>query len=250
MSTPTQPDVEVVASDVDALPQLPARQEIPSWRLVATLAVAGALAALLLSFVYTATKPLIDANKAAVLREAVAEVLGDPAAVVSLVVEDEGLVADEEIVYLEEKRDGKIVERVYLGYADEAQTKPVGFALRGGAYGYGSDPIMLVFGYDALSGEIIGLKVLGHKETPGIGTKIETEDRFAGLFWKPEAGDVPARQPRLEGKRADQFDRSDPHHVDMISGATISSKAVIQVVNDLWARLGDRLQAYVGKEGA
>ena len=247
MSTP--PDMErapATTADVDAVTQLAARPEVPSWRLVATLAVAGALAALLLSFVYEATKPLIDANKAAVLEEAVAEVLGDPVAVTSLVVTEEGLVPDEKIVYLEEKG----VERVYLGYADEARTRPVGFALRGGAYGYGSDPILLVFGYDAKSGEIIGLKVLGHKETPGIGTKIETEESFAGLFWRSESGAPPARRPRLQGMRAEQFQADDPHHVDMISGATISSKAVIKVVNDLWERLGVRLRAFAEQEGA
>jgi electron transport complex protein RnfG len=240
-------DVEPTAvAGVDPAAQLPARQEVPSWRLVATLAVAGALAALLLSFVYEATKPLIDANKARVLSEAVAEVLGDPVAVVSLVVKDEGLVPDATPVYLNEKG----VERVYLGYADEARTKPIGFALRGEAYGYGSDPIQLVFGYDAGSGEILGLKVLGHKETPGIGTKIETQESFAGLFWKSGSGDRPARQPPLVGQRAEQFQVSDPHHVDMISGATISSKAVIKAVDDVWTRLGPRLKAFAGKEGA
>ena len=237
---------DTVAAGADSAPTLPARPEVPSWRLTATLAVAGALAALVLSFVYEATKPLIDANKARVLSEAVAEVLKAPQAVTSLVVTEEGLVPDETPVYLEEKG----VERVYLGYADPAKTRPIGFALKGGAYGYGSDPIMLVFGYDAGTGEIIGLKVLGHKETPGIGTKIETEESFAGPFWKSDTGDVPARQPRLEGKRADQFRSSDPHHVDMISGATISSKAVIKVVNDLWERLGARLQAFAEREGA
>lgn len=238
-------DVEIVTPDADAPPRIPA-QGVPSGRLVATLAVAGALAALLLSFVYEATKPLIDANKARVLREAVAEVLGDPQAVTSLVVTDEVLVPDETTVYLEEKG----VERVYLGYADEAKTQPIGFALKGGAYGYGSDPIMLVYGYDAARGEIIGLKVLGHKETPGIGTKIETDADFAEPFWPSKAEGMPARKPRLEGKRDDQFQGSDPHHVDMISGATISSKAVIQVVNDLWERLGERCEAFVAKEGA
>ena len=238
-------DVEIVSPDADAPPQIPA-QSVPSVRLIATLAVAGALAALLLSFVYEATKPLIDANKAAVLREAVAEVLKDPVAVTSLVVQEDGLVPDETTVYLEEKG----VERVYLGYADEAKTKPIGFALKGGAYGYGSDPIMLVFGYDAQRGEIIGLKVLGHKETPGIGTKIETDESFAGLFWRSEDGAVPARKPRLEGKRDDQFQASAPNQVDMNSGATISSKAVIKVVTDLWHRLGERCAAVTAKEGA
>ena len=240
------PNSQTLAPNSQTMSALPPRKEIPSWRLVATLALAGAAAALLLSFVYEATLPLIQANKARVLREAVAEVLGDPEAVTSLVVTEDGLVPDETVVYLEEKS----VERVYLGYADEARTRPIGFALKGGAYGYGSDPIMLVFGYDAKTGEVIGLKVLGHKETPGIGTKIETEESFAGLFRRSESGEPPARQPPLQGMRAEQFDLEDPHHVDMISGATISSKAVLKVVNDLWERLGDRLQAFAERGGA
>ena len=122
--------------------------------------------------------------------------------VVSLVVEAEGLVPDEAPVYLEEKG----VERVYLGYADDARTQPIGFALKGGAYGYGSDPIMLRLRLRRRrAGEILGLKVLGHKETPGHRHKIETQESFAGLFWKSGPGDAPARQPRLAGKRAEQF---------------------------------------------
>jgi len=227
----------------DASPALPERKEVPSWRLVLTLAVAGSLSAMLLALAYQVTKPRIDENKAKVLRQAVAEVLKDPAAVTSLVVTADGLLPDEQVVYLEEKG----VERVYLGFADEARKQPVGFALQGAAYGYGSDPITLVFGYDAATGEILGLKVLGNKETPGIGTKIETQESFAGLFWRSDDGERPARQPRLEGMRAEKFKASDPHHVDMISGATISSRAVIKAVNDVWGRLGDRLRAYVEK---
>ena len=143
---------------------LPTKPEVPSWRLVLTLGVAAVLSALGLSVVNELTAPAIAENRARVLREAVDEVLGKPEAVVSLVVGAEGLVRDDEVVYTEAKG----VERVYLGYADAEGTQPIGFALVGAAYGYGSDPIKLAFGYDPTTEEILGLKVLEHKETPGI----------------------------------------------------------------------------------
>ena len=96
---------------------------------------------------------------------------------------------------------------------------------------------------------MIGLKVLEHKETPGIGTKIETEESFAGLFWRPVKGqEAPPRQPPLIGSR--DFVPSEASQVDLISGATISSKAVIEIVNEAVA--GDRgawLKAYMEQAG-
>ena len=52
--------------------------EVSSWTLVLTLSAAGALAGLLLVFVYAATQPRILAHKAARLRQAIEEVLGAP----------------------------------------------------------------------------------------------------------------------------------------------------------------------------
>lgn len=217
---------------------LPVRKEVPSWRLIATLTFAGAIAAACLSFVYETTLPTIEANKARVMKEAVSEVLKYPAEIISLRVTPTGLEPEDEVVY---RVDTEALDRVFFGYAEDGS--PLGFALVGAAFGYGSDPIQLMFGYDPETNEIVGLKVLEHKETPGIGTKIEDDESFAGLFWRPPLlGDLPARQPPLLGKRDDQFVPGEPTHVDMISGATISSKAVLKIVNEVVGRLGDRLQ--------
>ena len=76
-------------------PQPIAQQdEVPPWRLVLTLAVAGALAGFLIVFVYVATLPAITAHKAEVLRLAVYEVLGSPNQVDTLYVVD-GALTDE-----------------------------------------------------------------------------------------------------------------------------------------------------------
>ena len=104
-----------------------------------------------------------------------------------------------------------------LGYADERGTQPIGFAAGvASVRATGPIPILLIFGYDARSGEVLGLKVLENKETPGLGDE-DREGDFAGLFWKSESGDRPARQPPLVGKRAEQFQVHRADQVDMIT---------------------------------
>ncbi|MFA5113679.1 MAG: FMN-binding protein [Candidatus Margulisiibacteriota bacterium] len=75
------------------------------------------------------------------------------------------------------------------------------------ARGYGGE-IELLVGIDA-KGVVSGLKVLNHRETPGLGANI-TGTKFLGQFKGKKAGD------RLEAKK----------DIDAISGATISSRAV------------------------
>jgi hypothetical protein len=41
----------------------------------------------------------------------------------------------------------------------------------------------------------------------------------------------------------------DPHEVDMITGATISSRTVIRAVNNALERLGPALHAYAARHG-
>lgn len=232
-----------IVADASALP---ARTEVPSWRLVLTLTVAGALSALLLSFVYELTLPAIKANKARVLHDAIREVLKGAERVVSFRVTPDGLEVEEETRF---EVDPRRTDRVFLGY--DADGKVVGFALAGGAYGYGSDPIRLVFGYDPKTHEVLGLKILEDKETPGLGTKIETDTAFTSQFWAAEAsgsGRPPRRTP-LDPVRPGEGDPDDSYQVDTISGATISSLTVIRIVNDVASEVGPLLEAWRPGEG-
>ena len=231
------------------LPQLPA-PDLPFWRLVATLTVAGALAAVLLAVASDLTRERIAANKAAVLMEAIGVVLKDPARVVSLEETETGLRLDPEVVYRN--------DRVFFGYAEDGS--PLGFALVGGAYGYGSDPIRLIFSYDAATHEVLGMQVLEHKETPGIGTKIQEDPAFAEQWSKPVGEATRRTAPRLVTAdaplvpvRADSTPARDAeverHQVDTISGATISSKAVVKIVNERVRQVGPKLSAWNTEEG-
>jgi electron transport complex protein RnfG len=81
-----------------------------------------------------------------------------------------------------------------------------------GQGGYGGD-IVIMIGIDAVKNEIIGIEIIQHSETPGVGSKIE-KDSFRKQ-WKNLSID-------------ESIDlRTNGGTIDAISGATYSSKAVV-----------------------
>jgi electron transport complex protein RnfG len=216
-------------------PEAPERPAVPGWKLVVTLATAGALAGLLLVLVDQATRERIRENRRRAMREAVAEVLGEPARVVSLAVTDAGLVAEAEANY---EVDTERLDRVFAGYADEAGTQLVGFALAYQRTGF-QDAIRLIFGYDPRTKEILGVKVLEHKETPGLGDRIEKEP-----FLGPIRGQVLELVAVKPGEGT-----GGASEVDTITGATISSKWVIRIINEAAARVGPKIDRWIEEEG-
>ncbi len=91
--------------------------------------------------------------------------------------------------------------------------------------GYGGDITMMV-GYDA-AGKVCGVEIISHSETPGLGSKIET-DGFRKQFYGAGI-------------------KIDYENVDGISGATYSSKAVTAGINKATAML---IKAVSGMGGA
>lgn len=202
-----------------------------AWRLLSTLAVAGALAGLLLVVVFQATDPAIQAHRARVLAEAVDEVLGGPERYETLFLVDGEFTPDPVDV------DTLGLERVYQGY--DAQGRPLGIAIEGGEPGF-QDVIGLIFGYDPTSGHVLGMKVLESKETPGLGDKIEKDSVFVSRFMGVIA-------PLLGVKRG--AGRGVEGEVEMITGATISSRTVIDIINHRLEELEGALKAYEGGVG-
>jgi len=91
----------------------------------------------------------------------------------------------------------------------------VGFVAKGKARGYGGEVVVLV-GMDREM-RLVGVRVLEHKETPGLGTKA-TEPPFLRQFKGLRAGDLKLR--RYGGK------------IDAITGATITSRAVTEAARE------------------
>ncbi len=129
-------------------------------------------------------------------------------------------------------RDLKIVDpasgaertyRVYPAMAKNSAGQPeqIGWAIKATGSGY-ADNITLVLGVDTQVGRVTGMSVIANNETPGLGNKIAGEDfegRFQGLS-AAEPVEVLKTRPG-----------PDENAIQAISGATISSQSVADIVN-------------------
>lgn len=207
--------------------QFQPKPDVPAWRLLLTLGLGGALAGFILVFVYQITLPVIERNKAERLAAAVQEVLKAPDHYDTLYVFDGALTKS-----LPPGADPKKLETLYLGYT--ADGAAIGFAIASAEPGF-QDQVRLIFGYDNSAKTLLGMKVLESKETPGLGDKIEKSQEFVSQFDGVEAP--------IKGVKAREG-TGDPHEVDMITGATISSRTVIKIINNALDRVGPMLDAY------
>jgi electron transport complex protein RnfG len=94
------------------------------------------------------------------------------------------------------------------------------YEIRGSGY---AGEIKLMMGIDA-AGNILGVRVLAHKETPGLGDKIEVKKtdwilRFTGL----SLGNPPIEKWKVK-KDGGQFDQ--------FAGATITPRGVVKAIRE------------------
>jgi electron transport complex protein RnfG len=214
-----------------AVPPAPPQKPPPAtWKLVAVLAGGGAIAGLLLVVAYLLTIEPITAHKKQVLADGVREVLGlaptDPY--------DELWLHDGSL--LKDKPAGADdADRVWLGRRPDGT--PVGWAVLSEGSGF-ADTIRLIFGWDAKTKRILALRVLENKETPGLGDKIGKEPFAAGFRDREASAGTP-----LKGVKVDSTPNA-ANEVDTITGATVSSRAVIRIINAGLHRFGPAIEAY------
>ena len=202
-------------------------KDVRSWKLLAMMTGAGAIAGLLIVSAYTLTLPRIERHQGEVMEAAVKEVLKAPSRYDTLYLLNGALVKK-----VPASTDTKKLEKLYLGYGPSGQR--IGFAVSAAENGF-QDLVTLMFGYDATAHKLIAMKVIGNKETPGLGNKIETDSAFVNGF-------VNATAP-INGVKKDRG-RSTPNDVVMITGATISSRAVIRIIDNAIARWQPLMDAY------
>ena len=196
-------------------PEEPVEHKVSTFRLVATLAVAGIVAGILIALVNQHTKPIIDEYRAEQLRLAVYEVLPESRRYTTYYLVDGALSTD-----LPAGAKESDYKRVYAGY-DESGVS-VGVALSRGESGF-QDVIMVIFGYNPVEMTLSGMKVLESKETPGLGDKIFKDQPWVDQFFAgPQAPLIPVKPGAGKGR---------PGEIDTITGATISSKAVMAIIN-------------------
>jgi electron transport complex protein RnfG len=232
MNTHTAPE-RPAAAPASAPGGAPVRTSTPAWRLIMTLALAGGIAGLLIVSVFRWAEPRILTHQANATAAAVGEVLHAPARTETLYLHDNALHATPPAGV-----DTMKVEKVWAGY--DADGRRVGYALVAGEPGF-QDVIRLMFGYDAEQGMVLGMRVLESKETPGLGDKIQKDSAWVALF---EGARAPLRAIKPgSGTGADD-------EVDTITGATISSRAVMTIINNRLRVMAPLLAQYeAGRAG-
>jgi len=195
-----------------------------SLRLVLTLAIAGLVSGMAIIGIYEATLPTITENKARELREAVFKVLPGVSQMQALVYRD-----DELVVVEAPEKDEPVI---YGGYDEQGDF--VGYAMPAAGPGF-QDTIGILYGYKPAEKIVVGMEVLESRETPGLGDKIYKDavwvSGFSALSVEPEI---------IAVKKGT---KSQPNEIDAITGATISSKAVVRIINEAHAQWSAQIPA-------
>jgi electron transport complex protein RnfG len=202
-----------------------------TFRLLFTLAFFGSLAGGILAYTYAKTLPPIRKFAGEKVELAVKEVLGGPTKLDTLF-----LVGDKLSKTPPQGVDVLDATKVFIGI--NANGEQIGVAVEEAAPGFSSD-VRLMVGFNAQTTALTGFKVLAQTETPGLGDKIEKDTtfmkRFVGKLVNP-----------LKGVKSET---TDPSTVQTITGATITSKAVIKVINKAVSTWKPRLDAYAKESG-
>jgi electron transport complex protein RnfG len=121
-----------------------------------------------------------------------------------------------------EMSEYELEDEVYIIYEDGEKA---GYAFKASGSGYGGN-IEILVGLDS-GFEIKGVSILSQTETPGVGNKI-TESSFTDQFKGLSASDIALKS---EGGK-----------IDAITGATISSRAVVNAVKEKMVEILDTLE--------
>jgi len=130
--------------------------------------------------------------------------------------------------------DAPADERVVAGR--DSRGNLVGYAALGEGQGYGGK-VRVMVGMDARAERILSVTVVSHQETPGLGSRV-AEVKSSKTWLGMLRGEREAEQARFS-EFLKQFQGCDPDRLELrpeggaiqaISGATISSRAVVQAV--------------------
>ena len=97
------------------------------------------------------------------------------------------------------------------------------------------DTIAILYGYKPAETLVVGMEVLESRETPGLGDKIYKDAEWVGAF------SALSIDPEIVAVK--NGTRSDANEIDAITGATISSKAVVRIINEAHTAWSGKLPA-------
>lgn len=186
----------------------------------------GLLCALLIVLTYEGTLPRVERLKAEALEKAIFKVLPGTVKTQAFLLQDNAFVSDGGA-----EASGPLV---YAGFDEKEEL--VGVAIAASGQGY-ADILRILYGYDPAQQAVVGIHVLESKETPGLGDKIEKDPAFLENFM---ALDVALNTELTALKNivvpVKNGTKQNPWEVDGITGATISSRAIGNILGESTAR--------------
>jgi electron transport complex protein RnfG len=209
--------------DEKTTPQMPpAEDTVSSYRMVSTMGIIGLLAGALIVLTFQVTFPVIQKNKAIALERAIFEVVPGATAKRTYQVSGLGL----EIL----EGENEAVRKYYAAYDSTGEI--AGIAIEASGQGF-QDILRILYGYDPSCQCIVGIKVLESRETPGLGDKIEKDENFLKNFEALDAtlaGDGETMANPIEMVKFGE--KNNPWEVEAITGATISSRAIANILRE------------------
>ncbi len=179
-----------------------------------TLAVIAAVCTALVAGTYRLTSERITENTRLLLERSLAPALG-------ATVYDGALIDSVLVLQPPHGLPGSGPATVYRVFADGRPAAALFVATAMGGY---SGPIRIVVGVDP-AGIVTGLRILEHRETPGLGDRIES----ARSDWVYQFDGRSLGNPEL-GRWAIRGDGGD---FDQLTGASITPRAVTRAVRDV-----------------
>lgn len=173
-------------------------------RMVVVLTTVGFLSGAFLTTVGLLTKDRIALNKKLEIENAIIAVVAGSSS--------SGLIYEEKDL------------SVYRGLDESGET--VGYAIYASGVGF-QDKISLMVGVDKDLAHISSLTILEQKETPGLGAKITDRASFL-QYWEGKDFSQPLH---LRKPPVDSPSKLSASEVNTITGATISSQAVVDIIN-------------------
>lgn len=218
--------------------QLEPRNHNTAWRLYRAMVGLGVLCAIIIVSVFEYTAPMIQQNKRDYLEQSIYQLL--PTA--------------RHVVQYEYHKDSGFspvqnysdTGEIYSAYNKQQQF--IGLVIKAQGIGY-QDKIVFLYSYLPDKQIVNGFQVLESRETPGLGTRIETDKQFLNNF---SALDVGVADSADELKHPIEVikpgNKQHDWQIDTITGATISSRAVAQTMQQSTAywipKLKHNLEAF------
>jgi electron transport complex protein RnfG len=186
---------------------------------------------------YQWTRPIIANNRIAQRRRAILDVVPQADSIQAFTFDEE----EQSFRPVPENSDeGGLV---FAGFDDSGDL--VGLALAAKGMGY-QDSIELLYGYDPASESVVGIRVLESRETPGLGDRIETDEVFLENFKQLDARVAEDGKSLVhEIAFVKPGEKTKAWQIDGITGATISSRAVAEMLRESTNTWLPRLQSSV-----